>query len=344
MKRNFQAAPVLCSLGSCFVLWVEGQMKRPFGSSWIGSSWKEGLKRLKSRKLILSEGSLIRNVGDKTEKVASLAVSPEEAQRYAATRRRAPLQKALLEMLAIVGSCSVKELCYFTGATSAAVNALEKAGYLTLSHREVFRRPKISEGSTPGEIVLRPEQQQAFSLLTGTFNIPGAVSLLYGVTGSGKTMVYLKLIQQMLEQGRTALVLVPEIALTPQLLETFMRYFGDQVAVLHSALQTGQRYDEWKRIRTGKAKVVVGTRSAVFAPLQNLGLVILDEEHESSYKSEMNPRYHAREVAIWRGAREGAAVVLGSATPSITTMYLAKTGVYHFAQMRSAIMAGPCHG
>lgn len=295
---------------------------------------EEGLKRLKSRKLILSEGSLIRNVGDKTEKVASLAVSPEEAQRYAATRRRAPLQKALLEMLAIVGSCSVKELCYFTGATSAAVNALEKAGYLTLSHREVFRRPKISEGSTPGEIVLGPEQQQAFSLLTGTFNIPGAVSLLYGVTGSGKTMVYLKLIQQMLEQGRTALVLVPEIALTPQLLETFMRYFGDQVAVLHSALQTGQRYDEWKRIRTGKAKVVVGTRSAVFAPLQNLGLVILDEEHESSYKSEMNPRYHAREVAIWRGAREGAAVVLGSATPSITTMYLAKTGVYHFAQMK----------
>ena len=278
--------------------------------------------------------SLIRNVGDKTEKVATLTVSPQEAQDIARRKKRAPLQKALLEMLAVVGSCSVKELCYFTGATNASVNALEKAGYLTLSHREVFRRPKVSLGETAAPIILQPEQQAAYEQLAGYLQEIKSVSLLYGVTGSGKTMVYLRLISKVLALGKTALVLVPEIALTPQLMETFMRHFGDQVAVLHSALQTGQRYDEWKRIRAGKATVVVGTRSAVFAPLQNLGLIVLDEEHESSYKSEMNPRYHAREVAIWRGAREGASVVLGSATPSITTMYLAKTGVYHLARLK----------
>lgn len=294
-----------------------------------------GLQKLQGKKYVLLEGNLIRNIGDKTEKVATLAISPQEAQQIAQTKKRAPLQKALLEMLAVVGSCSVKELCYFTGATNGTVNALKKAGYLTLSHREVFRRPKLSAGEQAPEIILQPEQQRAYDRLSGYLTEPKSVTLLYGVTGSGKTMVYIRLISRVLELGKTALVLVPEIALTPQLMETFMRHFGDQVAVLHSALQTGQRYDEWKRIRAGKATVVVGTRSAVFAPLPNLGLIVLDEEHESSYKSEMNPRYHAREVAIWRGAREGASVVLGSATPSLTTMYLAKTGVYHLAELKT---------
>jgi primosomal protein N' (replication factor Y) len=182
---------------------------------------------------------------------------------------------------------------------------------------------------------LREEQQRVYEQLKAHLEPEDRqVSLLYGVTGSGKTMVYLKLISDVLAMGSSALVLVPEIALTPQLMGTFMAHFGDQVAVLHSALQVGQRYDEWKRIRMGKASVVVGTRSAVFAPIQNLGLIVVDEEHETTYKSEMNPRYHAREVAIWRGAREGAAVVLGSATPSISTMFLAKSGIYDLAELR----------
>ncbi len=308
----------------------EEELRKLFGKEAL----EAGLKKLRARKLVLSQGSLIRNIGDKTEKVATLAVSPQEATRYAATRKRAPLQKAVLEMLAVVGSCSVKELSYFTGASSATMNALEQAGYLTLSHREVFRRPKLPEKAEPEPLILRPEQQKAFEEIRNHLAEPKSVTLLYGVTGSGKTAVYLRLIESVLEQGRTALVLVPEIALTPQLMETFMRRFGDRVAVLHSALQTGQRYDEWKRIRSGKATVVIGTRSAVFSPLKNLGLIVLDEEHESSYKSEMTPRYHAREVAIWRGAREGAGVVLGSATPSLTSMYLAKTGVYHLSELR----------
>ena len=296
---------------------------------------ESGLRKLLAKKMVLSEGALIRNVGDKTEKIASLAVSSEEASVYAATRKGAPMQKALLEMLVVLGSCSVKELCYFTGANTHSVNALEKAGYVELSHREVFRRPQFDAKRAAEPLQLREEQQRAYEKLKShLYEEKSSVSLLYGVTGSGKTAVYLKLIGDVLKQGKGALVLVPEIALTPQLMQTFMSHFGDQVAVLHSALQVGQRYDEWKRIRSGQATVVVGTRSAVFAPLKNPGLIILDEEHEATYKSEMNPRYHAREVAIWRGARENAPVILGSATPSMNTMFLAKSGIYDLAELR----------
>ena len=134
--------------------------------------------------------------------------------------------------------------------------------------------------------------------------------MLYGVTGSGKTQVYIRLIHSVLGEHRTALVLVPEIALTPQLLAQFSAQFGDEIAILHSMLSAGERYDEWKRVRSGRAKVVVGTRSAIFAPLENLGLIVLDEEQESSYKSENTPRYHARDVAKYRAARSGALLVL----------------------------------
>ena len=157
---------------------------------------------------------------------------------------------------------------------------------------------------------------------------------MYGVTGSGKTRVYIKLIREVLSLGRTALVLVPEISLTPQLLRLFSAQFGPEVAVLHSGLRAGERYDEWKRIRSGKARVVIGTRSAVFAPLQNLGLLIMDEEQEYTYKSENVPRYHARDVAKYRCAHSGAMLLLGSATPSVESMYLAQSGVYRLFTLR----------
>ena len=294
---------------------------------------EKGLAQLLKKNMAISEGTLVRNVGDKTEQIAALAVEPEEAEAYAKTHRKAPLQKAVLDMLLVLGSCSVKELRYFTGASTASIRALEKAGIVTLSHRELLRRPEYHGAQEPVEIQLNQEQRAAYEGIRQGLETGGQVSLLYGVTGSGKTMVYLRLIQDCLERGRSTLVLVPEIALTPQLMETFMGQFGDQVAVLHSGLQMGQRYDEWKRIRTGKAMVVVGTRSAVFAPLEGLGLIVVDEEHEHTYKSEMNPRYHAREVAIWRGVQERAAVVLGSATPSLETMYLARKGTYRLFSM-----------
>jgi len=266
---------------------------------------------------------------DKTEKIATLAVSAEEAMAYAAQCLRAPMQRAVLELLCGIGSAAVKEICYFTGAGQPTVKRLEKLGYLELSDRQVLRCREIKPAVLSGPVVLNPEQETAFQGLANQLreDLPGA-ALLYGVTGSGKTSVYLKLIQSCLDLGKSAVLMVPEIALTPQLLSLLAACFSDQVAVLHSSLSVGERYDQWQRVRKGEARVVVGTRSAVFAPCPNLGLMILDEEQEHSYKSENAPRYAAGEVAPWRGFKEKALVVFGSATPSVETMYRAKKGDY----------------
>jgi primosomal protein N' (replication factor Y) len=239
------------------------------------------------------------------------------------------MQKAVLELMCAIGSVAVKELCYFTGANTATVKRLAELGYLSLTDREVLRCSDIKPAKLSGPLVLNDAQQAAYTGLSrqmGEEN-PG-VALLYGVTGSGKTAVYLKLIRHCLDAGKSAMLLVPEIALTPQLLSLLAAHFGDAVAVQHSSLSAGERYDQWKRIRSGDARVVVGTRSAVSAPAENLGLLILDEEQEHSYKSENNPRYTAKEVAMWRGHKEKALVLLGSATPSVETMYRAKQGLY----------------
>ena len=287
------------------------------------------------KKWISTQTDYLRRTGDKAEKIAALACPAEEAMEYAASRgKSAVLQKNVLELLCSVGSVSVKELCYFTGASTATVNRLEKLGYLTLTQRPVLRCREIKPAKLDGPLVLNAGQQRCYEGLAGQMaqDAPG-VALLYGVTGSGKTSVYIKLIAACLEAGKAAMLLVPEIALTPQLLGLMAAYFGSQVAVLHSSLGAGERYDQWKRVRSGEAKVVVGTRSAVFAPC-NPGLIILDEEQEHSYKSENSPRYCAKEVAIWRGAKEGALVLLGSATPSIESMYRAKTGVYRLYTLK----------
>jgi primosomal protein N' (replication factor Y) len=307
--------------------------------SAVGSEevFEKAIAYLLRKKFIKSEMDYHRKTGDKTEKIATLASSAEEALDYAAKRpKSAAMQRAVLELLCSVGSVAVKELCYFTGASTATVKRLEKLGYLTLSDREVLRCREIKPVKLDGPLQLNEEQQAAYSGLVSQMETekPG-IALLYGVTGSGKTSVYLKLIQKCLNLGKSALLLVPEIALTPQLLGLLAAYFGEQVAVLHSSLAAGERYDQWKRVKSGDAKVVVGTRSAVFAPSPNLGLVVLDEEQEHSYKSENSPRYAAKEVAIWRGDREQALVVLGSATPSIESMYRAKQGDYILYRLRN---------
>ena len=289
------------------------------------------------KKWIATQSDFLRRLGDKTERIATLAAAPEEALEFASHRpKSASMQKSVLELLCSVGSVSVKELCYFTGASTATVNRLEKLGYLTLSERPVLRCREIRPAKLEGPLILNAEQQQAFAGLQAQQNgeNPG-VALLYGVTGSGKTSVYIKLIQDCLEKGRSAMLLVPEIALTPQLLGLLAAYFGETIAVLHSSLSAGERYDQWKRVKAGEAGVVVGTRSAVFAPCRNLGLIILDEEQEHSYKSENSPRYHAREIAIWRGVKEKALVLLGSATPSVESMYRAKIGAYKLYQLKN---------
>ena len=288
----------------------------------------KALRYLLRRKWIRSKTEFNRKTRDKAEKIASLAVPAEEAMAYANSRpKSAAIQRSVLQTLCAVGSVAVKELCYFTGATTASVNRLEKLGYITLSTKAVLRCREIPLVKLDGPLELNQQQQAAFDGLRMqmTQDIPGT-ALLYGVTGSGKTAVYLKLIRQCLDLGKSAVLMVPEIALTPQLLGLLAAHFGDTVAVLHSSLPAGERYDQWKRIRSGEARVVVGTRSAVFAPCVNPGLIILDEEQEHSYKSDNSPRYTAKEVAFWRGLKEKALVLLGSATPSVETMYRAKQG------------------
>ena len=289
----------------------------------------ELLAYLIRKKWVASQTDYQRRLSDKTEKIATLASSAEEAMEFAAHRpKSAAMQKSVLELLCAVGSVSVKELCYFTGASAATVNRLEKLGYVRLSQQPVLRCREIQPAKLDGPLVLNEAQQRCFAELSQQMALPTpGVALLKGVTGSGKTSVYIHLIQSCLDSGKSALLLVPEIALTPQLLGLMAAYFGDLTAVLHSSLGPGERYDQWKRIRSGQARVVVGTRSAVFAPCQP-GLIILDEEQEHSYKSENAPRYSAREIAIWRGAKEQALVLLGSATPSVESMYRAKAGDY----------------
>ena len=294
----------------------------------------EVLSYLLRKKWITGQTDYARRTGDKTEKIASLAVPAEEAMEFAASRGRgAAMQRSVLELMCAVGTAAVKEICYFTGASPATVNRLEKLGYLTFSQKEVLRCREITPAKLDGPLVLSEEQESCFDGLRVQMDRekPG-VALLHGVTGSGKTSVYIRLIQQCLEKDRAAMLLVPEIALTPQLLGLMAAYFGEKVAVLHSSLAVTERCDQWKRIRSGGAKVIVGTRSAIFAPCTP-GLIILDEEQEHSYKSENSPRYSAKEVAIWRGARENALVLLGSATPSVETMYRARSGDYSLYTM-----------
>lgn len=281
-------------------------------------------------KWITSDTDYLHKIGEKTERVATLATSVEEAMEYAVSRpKSAQMQKSVLELLCGVGSVSVKEICYFTGAKTVTVNRLAELGYIILSERKVLRCREIRKAELSGPLVLNEEQKAVYNGLAAQLDRekPGA-ALLYGVTGSGKTSVYIKLIEHTLKAGKQAMLLVPEIALTSQLLSLMAAYFDDQVAVLHSSLPTGERFDQWNRVRDGEAGVIVGTRSAVFAPCPNLGLIILDEEQEHSYKSENAPRYSAKEVALWRGMRNNALVLFGSATPSVETMYYAKSGIY----------------
>jgi primosomal protein N' (replication factor Y) len=209
------------------------------------------------------------------------------------------------------------------GISASTIKALADKDFLTIKEVEVFRDP-YAQRNFPSTLplTLTPEQQQVFDRISEAVNeLRHRVFLLHGVTGSGKTEVYLQSIQTCLDQGREAIVLVPEISLTPQMVERFKGRFGNQVAVLHSRLSQGERYDEWRKIMLQQVSVVIGARSAIFAPLTKIGLIIIDEEHESSYKQEESPKYHARDVSVARAAQHGAVVVLGSATPSLESMY-----------------------
>jgi len=246
-------------------------------------------------------------------------------------------QQWLYDQIVRLGGGWMSPLCAELKTTPATIRELGQKGVVTVAVRAKRRDPLGGRrilATKPWP--LNGEQRTALGTIEGATR----PVLLFGVTGSGKTEVYLQAIAKELEAGRGAIVMVPEISLTPQTVQRFASRFGDRVAVLHSALSDGERYDEWHRIRAGQARVVVGPRSAVWAPVGNLGLIVVDEEHESSYKQEDNPRYHARDVAVLRAAVEGAKVVLGSATPSLESWFNAKRGKYALATMKCRAGAG----
>ncbi|WP_245578414.1 primosomal protein N' [Atopobacter phocae] len=263
-----------------------------------------------------------------------IKILEELAPRYRAQKR---LIQALID---IVQSKHVKEMAQvdliktYDLSTAVIKKAAEKE-WVTLFEKEVYRDPyKHYNGEIEQPFQLTEQQQKAFLPVKKALDTNQSIPfLLHGVTGSGKTELYLQWIQIVLKQNKTALMLVPEIALTPQMTQRFKRRFGNEVAVLHSGLSNGERFDEWRKISRGEAKVVVGARSSIFAPLKDIGIIILDEEHEASYQQSVNPHYHARDIALWRSRYHQCPVILGSATPSLESRARALKGVYHYLEL-----------
>ncbi len=239
-------------------------------------------------------------------------------------------QQEIYDIVDAAGSVSVKELQYFTGVSTSVISALEKKGVFISFEKQEFRLPYIGNNDIDREeIILTPEQQAAYEGLSALNNSQnGETSLLYGVTGSGKTKVFLKLVDEVSARGEGVIIMVPEIALTPQMIKIFSSRYGSKIAVFHSAMSLGQRMDEWARIKQGKALIAIGTRSAVFAPFEKLGLIVIDEEQEHTYKSEKSPRFHAREAARFRAAYHKCLLCLASATPSVESYSAAVSGKY----------------
>jgi primosomal protein N' (replication factor Y) len=245
------------------------------------------------------------------------------------TFARAPQQRALFELIeSLGGRVPVEHLMAQLNCSSSVLRGLVARGLITTEDEVVARDPFAMRARQPAA-PHPPSPAQRVAIDTLASGRGGDVFLLHGVTGSGKTLVYIELLRRVvLEEGKSAIVLVPEIALTPQTVDRFRAVFGDQIAVLHSGLSDGERYDEWLALKEGRKRIAVGARSAIFAPLANLGAIVVDEEHESSYKQGETPRYHAREVAVVRARHEGAVVVLGSATPSLESWVNAQGGKY----------------
>ncbi|MFI2857617.1 primosomal protein N' [Paenibacillus sp. JSM ZJ436] len=289
------------------------------------------LKALLAQGLLREYQQIKDKLQKKTMKAVSLSIGLAEArQALESFSSKAQRQKEVLSYIVDMEAflpLSLQEVLTAVGVTAGTVKALADKGFINIQDMEVQRDPYKGRSFKPTEpLTLTAEQEHVYSRIVRKLESRDhGVFLLHGVTGSGKTEIYLQTIQRCLEQERQAIVLVPEISLTPQMVERFKGRFGDRVAVMHSRLSQGERYDEWRKINEGRASVVVGARSAVFAPFQSLGLIIMDEEHETSYKQEETPKYHARDVAIRRASQAGAAVILGSATPSLESYFAARS-------------------
>lgn len=306
---------------------------------WEEVASRPQLYRMVQKEITNGTVEVIYKVKDKVQKKKQRVVQPElqeEGLEAAAFELKSKKQQDILYyFMENYHTVPLKVLKEELQITDAPIKSLVKKGLLSEKYIEVYRNPYDEDDFEKTKpFPLTDEQKQVITpILSAITNETYKSFLLYGVTGSGKTEVYLQSIGAVLEKGKEAIVLVPEIALTPQMVERFKGRFGSQVAVLHSALSVGEKYDEWRKILRKEVKVVVGARSAIFAPFENLGIIIIDEEHEASYKQEDNPRYHARDVAIWRGRYHCCPIVLGSATPTLESFARAKKGVYELLTM-----------
>lgn len=272
----------------------------------------------------------IDKVGSKSEKMMRLADENADI-----AQKLTPKQQSVVNLLSDVGAAEVNEICEFCSVGKSVLDNLVKYGICEYYKKEVFRNPYGNADSLVDrkDIVLSAEQEKAFSTYSDMLKNGGGTGLLYGVTGSGKTQVYLKLIDEAVDMGKDVIVMVPEISLTPQALSIFHKRYGKKVAVFHSGLSLGERNDEYKRADCGEAKIVIGTRSAVFAPLHNLGLIVIDEEHEHTYKSERTPKYNAADAANFRCKYNKALLLLTSATPSVESYSAAVNGKYKLCEL-----------
>ena len=288
------------------------------------------------RGLLACEDSVLDHSPEASARMVRLSVEQEEAEALLESQGGlTKKQKSALRIVLDAGAASAKEVMYFSGVSSAVITTLVKKGIFEQYEKRIFRDPysNVAKGAAKPDI-LSAAQQRAYEDLAARYRTKAATaSLLFGVTGSGKTQVFMRLIDDVRGEQKSAIVLVPEISLTPQAVSRFYSRFGKDVAVLHSGLSLGERLDEWQRIKNGDAHIVVGTRSAIFAPTENLGLIIIDEEQEYTYKSESSPRYHARDVARFRCAGSNAMMLLASATPSVESFFAAESSRYQLTRL-----------
>ena len=305
---------------------AKGEVKEKKLLEILGLNSNKIFEKLIKNEIIETKENSVRRVGDKSLKMVKLFDDFDENDLAKFTLKQQTVVNFLLEC----GSASIKEIAYFTGVSPTTINAMIKQEKLDTFEAEVLRSPyEFNDKGEMSKIVLSDEQQTAFDKIKADMNEQeGKTGLLFGVTGSGKTQVFLKAIDECLQNGKNAIVMVPEIALTPQTMSIFSRRYGKKIAIFHSAMSLGSRTDEWKRVKNGDAKIAIGTRSAIFAPMENIGLIIMDEEQEHTYKSESTPRFHARDVANFRSRYNKCLFLMASATPSVETYSLAKNGFY----------------
>ena len=308
-----------------------------YGSvAWV-SNINTAIKSLENCGIISLDDTVAENVKSKQIRMVRLCPMAEFSDDYVNLHKKAPKQFKMVEILRQTGDISAADVVMFSEGSYAALNALEQKGIIEFYDKKVYRNAfEVSKYHKTEKKVLTNEQDFVLkSLVESHKKGDTKPNLIRGVTGSGKTEVFLQIIEYYINMGRQAIVLVPEISLTPQMVDRFVGRFGDKVSVLHSALSQGEKFDEWNKILKGEVSVAIGARSAVFAPFENLGIIVIDEEHESTYKSDNSPRYDAKDAAMFRCKNEGAMLVMASATPSVSCYYKAKSGIYNLYEMKN---------